>query len=80
MANQRKKKRENLQIIIYLVIRVVFCHTGLDVTHEGVDEAGAFPHCLPIHAFGAAQVPVNISIIYFNPHGNTNIAKLDQGD
>lgn len=32
----------------YLVIRVFLRHTGLDVTHEGVDEATTISHCLSL--------------------------------
>lgn len=44
----------------YLVIRVVLCHAGLDVTHEGVDETAAPSHCLPFLLLGTAQVPADI--------------------
>lgn len=44
----------------YLVIRVFLRHTGLDVVHEGVDEAAALSHCLPLLLLGAAQVPTHI--------------------
>lgn len=46
----------------HLVIRVFLCHAGLDVSHEGVDEAAALSHCLPLLLFAAAQVPTHISI------------------
>lgn len=51
---------------VYLVIRVSLCHTGLDVTHEGVDEATAVSHCMPPTLLGTAQVPTHIiqSFIY----------------
>lgn len=45
---------------VYLIIRVFLCHTGLDVTHEGVDEATALSHCLPLLLFPAAQVPTHV--------------------
>lgn len=53
-----------LQIVVvdglYLVIRVFLGHTGLDVTYEGVDEAVAFSHRMPLPVLAAAQVPAHI--------------------
>ena len=60
-------------VTVYLVIRVFLRHTGLDVTHEGVDEAAALSHGVPLLLLGAAQVPTHISIIHLNPKGNTNM-------
>ena len=60
----------------YLVIRVFLCHTGLHVTHEGVDEATAVSHRLPVLLLGTAQVPAHISTIHFNPHGNTKTSRI----
>lgn len=45
---------------VYLIIRVFLCNTGLDVTHEGVDEAMAISHGLSGFQFATAQVPKEI--------------------
>lgn len=45
---------------VYLVIGVFLCHAGLNVTHEGVDQAAALSHLLPLLLFAAAHVPTHI--------------------
>lgn len=61
---------------VYLVIRAFLRHTGLDITHEGVNEATALSHCLPLLLLATAQVPTHISIIHLNPIGNTYMSTL----
>lgn len=46
---------------VYLVIRVFLCNAGLDITHEGVNEAMAVSHGLPRFLVPAAQVPKQTS-------------------
>lgn len=59
---------------VYLVIRVFLCHTGLDVIHEGVNEATALSHCLPLLLFATAQVPAQNTVSHLNPRGNTHMS------
>lgn len=56
---------------VYLVIRGFLCNTGLDVTHERVNEATALSHCLPLLLFATGQVPACNTIVYSEPSGHT---------